>query len=102
VIRCRAGNSTCGFSTQGRAGSNRERCKSKQTMIGAGVPYIDGFWPDTIFACLCLYSGLLCILGNSKLFKAEKRSLTKKLGFVMFGIGVVLLIYALSEYKTSN
>ena len=70
-------------------------------MIDATIPYIQGFWPDTIFACLTLYIGTLGVFG-SKNFKAEKRGLIKKLGFATLGIGVVLLINAFWEYKKSN
>ncbi len=70
-------------------------------MILAAIPYIDGFWPDTLFASLAIYNGVMFGF-FIKQKNEQKRKLFRKLGIVMIGIGALLLIYGLSEYKTSN
>ncbi|HTR42665.1 MAG TPA: hypothetical protein VMH87_13720 [Pseudomonadales bacterium] len=70
-------------------------------MIEAAIPYIQGFWPDIIFACLCLWIGIVLGFGNPNV-KKEKRNLVRKLGFGMLAIGVILVIFALTEYRKSN
>ena len=70
-------------------------------MILTAIPYIDGFWPDTLFAFLAIYIGVMFVF-FIKQKNEQKKKLLRKLGIAMICIGTLLLIHGLSEYRTSN